>query len=166
MFVRTWLLHAPAAPVTEKRTLQLWACLNLRSTGSVCLGVQELYMVESNCTQAATVQPLEQLVRCPYSHIIMRHKFNNALTRQRRCEERHWMCPAEATWLCLDSQSHWLILCFLACRWHMCHPSAHVSRVQTLGRSSLSNDCDKAAPYCAFVCSWLCNTHCDQWKDS
>lgn len=75
MFVRTWLLHAPAAPVTEKRTLQLWACLNLRSTGSVCLGVQELYMVESNCTHAATVQALEQIVRCPSSHILMKHNF-------------------------------------------------------------------------------------------
>lgn len=72
MFVRTWLLHAPAAPVREKRTLQLWACLNLHSTGSVCWCVQVVHVLESNCTHAPLYRHQDKLyVGCSLYHSLL-----------------------------------------------------------------------------------------------
>lgn len=67
-------MHAPAAPVRERRMLQLWACLNLRHTGSVCLCVQVQHVLESNCTYAAPCKHQNKLyVAC--GGIVIRSSF-------------------------------------------------------------------------------------------
>lgn len=163
MFVGTWLLHAPAAPVREKRTLQLWACLNLHWTGSVYVWV--LQMLESNCTHGATVQVLEQIVWCMQSFYVETYFHYVIGTRDSRSVT---ICPAELNRLCLYIQPLKVIRYFLPHPWHMCRLKAHVSRVllaNTWEKFSFKWLWLSSSTLCT-VCSLLRISHCDQWKDS
>lgn len=166
MFVRTWLLHAPAAPVREKRTLQLWACLNLCWTGSVCLCVQVLHMLESNCTHAALYKHYSKLhVAC--SQIMIKtyfHYYSSLRVQTSQWVSFHLSCRVVrvvfAHTATLGRSLFFLRLNDTCGSWK---PMCHVCSLQTLWKVFFQMIVIKQ--FCIVrLCVWLCNSHCDQWK--
>lgn len=147
--------------------LQLWACLNLCGTGSVCLGVQVLHMLESNCTYAALYKHWNRLyVACSQ---IMEKSIFSLLFRLTSAEES--TCIILFVLLrftgCVCAHSHFRSSVIFLHVADTCASWKHMRHVRSFAnsrKSFLSNDWCRAVLHCAPCVPWLRNSQCDQWK--